>query len=214
MTQAEDRYRLAIDFAVEGDIRFLSHRDMLRLFARAAIRAQLPLRYSEGFNPQPRLSIPLPRSVGVASDAERLVVEFSEPLDEDAALRRLQSQVPQGITLRRASRLRPGERCVPVAVTYRVELAPPDRSAAEQRVASLLDPSPVLVKRERKKTGRVIEVDLRPFLDTVTVMEDGVEMRLHLIEGTTARPAEVMAELGLQANQIGHLVRRREVQWQ
>ena len=71
---------------MDGDIRFVSHRDTLRLFARAATRAEVPLRYSGGFNPHPRVTIPVPRPVGVASDVERLVLELTEPLEPDGAL--------------------------------------------------------------------------------------------------------------------------------
>jgi len=187
---------------------------MLRLFSRAAVRAGLPLRYSQGFNPQPRLSIPLPRPVGVASDAERLVVELTAAFSAEESLRRLQSQVPGGITLTRAWRLQTGERCVPVGVTYRVEAAIADRSVIEGRIAVLSGPSPLLVKRKREKTGRVQELDLRPFVDAVVLGEGYVEMRLRLIEGTTARPAEVLAVLGLDAEHVAHRTHRREVQWQ
>ena len=91
MTQPQERYRLAIDFAVDGDIRFLAHRDMVRLLARAAVRGGLSLCYSEGFNPHPRVSLPLPRPVGVSSDAERVLLEQSEPIGPDETLRRLQA---------------------------------------------------------------------------------------------------------------------------
>ena len=90
VTQRQARYRLRIDFSVDGDIRFLGHRDMLRLFARAVVRSAfggLAVRYTQGFNPHPRLSIPLPRPVGIASDAECLVLELTEPADEQTAWR-------------------------------------------------------------------------------------------------------------------------------
>ncbi|GAF87148.1 unnamed protein product, partial [marine sediment metagenome] len=63
------RERWVFGYDVDGDLRFISHHDMLRLFARSLARAALPVRFSEGFNPHPRLSIPLPRPVGVASQA-------------------------------------------------------------------------------------------------------------------------------------------------
>lgn len=74
---------LAVRFKVEGSLRFLSHAETLRLFQRACVRAGLALRYSEGFNPHPKLSLPLPRSVGVESDDELLClwVEREPPAD-------------------------------------------------------------------------------------------------------------------------------------
>src|SRR3990172_12981655 len=84
------RYRWLFAYSIDGDLRFISHHDTLRLFRRALARADLPVRFSEGFNPHPRIMIPLPRPVGIASRAEGLVVETVGLIDPDDALRRLQ----------------------------------------------------------------------------------------------------------------------------
>ena len=84
----------------------------------------------------------------------------------------------------------------------------------EDRITTLLDPSPVMLRRKSPKTGRLKEVDIRPFLESVVLGDDYVQMELRLIDGTTARPAEVLAELGLEAERIQHRVRRREIRWQ
>ena len=55
------RIRLALWFAIAGDLRYLSHRDTMRAWQRVFVRAQMPLRYSQGFNPHLRFSLPLPR---------------------------------------------------------------------------------------------------------------------------------------------------------
>jgi radical SAM-linked protein len=214
VTQRQVRYRHRIDFSVDGDVRFLGHRDMLRLFARAVVRAGLAVRYTEGFNPHPRLSIPLPRPAGIASDAECLVIELTEPADEETILARLQAQVPRGIVLARARRLDPQERCLPVKVTYRVALALADRRAVEKRAAVLLDPSPIPVERKSHKTGRVKTLDLRPLIDSITVGDDVIEMGLRVTGSAGARPAEVVAALGLQVDRIRHRIRRLEIAWE
>ena len=60
------KYRL--QFSKEGETKYVSHLDLVRLFTRAFKRAELPLAYSEGFNPHPKMSIGLPLSVGVTSE--------------------------------------------------------------------------------------------------------------------------------------------------
>ncbi len=214
VTQPQAVYRQAVDFAVDGDIRFLAHRDMLRLFARAAVRAGLPIRHSRGFNPHPRLSLPLPRPVAVASDAERLVIELTEPVDPDQTLHRLQAQVPSGIRLTRVRALEPQVRCQPVKAKYRVEIPIPNRSVTEDRAVALLGPAPIPATRTNLKTGKVTNVDLRPFIEALAVGDAQIEMELHIVAGTSARPAEVIAALGLDAALITHRVRRLEVEWQ
>ena len=62
---------------------------MMRLFRRAVVRAGLPVSYSQGFNPHARISAPLPRPVGMASQAELVMVWMTEPVELDAALERL-----------------------------------------------------------------------------------------------------------------------------
>ncbi len=68
----------AIRFRIGGALRFLSHAETARLWQRACTRAALPVRYSQGFNPHPRMSLPLPRPVGVAADEELLVVKLCD----------------------------------------------------------------------------------------------------------------------------------------
>lgn len=67
---------LVIKFKVGGALRFLSHAETLRLFQRACVRAGINIRYSQGFNPRPRLSLPLPRPVGVESGDELLCLRL------------------------------------------------------------------------------------------------------------------------------------------
>jgi hypothetical protein len=113
-----------MDFTVEGDVRFLAHSDMLRLFARATARAGLPVHYSSGFNPHPQISLPLPRSVGMASVAERLVIGLDEPIAPQEACARLASEMPEGIRITRAWAMGPCDACLPLRAEYRVGLAP------------------------------------------------------------------------------------------
>ena len=57
-----------IKFSVRGSLRFLSHAETLRVFQRACVRAGIEIQYTEGFNPRPKLSLGLPRTVGVESE--------------------------------------------------------------------------------------------------------------------------------------------------
>ena len=70
----EKTYFLVIKFKISGSLRFLSHSQMLNVFHRACIRAELNLQYSQGFNPRPKISLPLPRPVGIESDDELIVI--------------------------------------------------------------------------------------------------------------------------------------------
>ena len=208
------RHRYVVDFAVDGDIRFLSHNDMVRMFSRACARAGLPVRYSEGFNPRMRLMLPLPRPVGQSSDVERLIVELDEPIAAEELLERLGHQVPAGVTLRKAAALAATESCTPIRVRYRTRLIHLDVEAISLRARSLLDSGSIRITRVRHKDGRSKTVDIRQFIDDIVVDDEGISMSLQTTHAGSTTPAEVCAALGLDTDPINHLTRRVEIQWQ
>jgi hypothetical protein len=63
---------LVIKFRIRGSLRFLSHAEMLKVFQRACVRAGIEIQHSQGFNPRPKLSLPLPRTVGIETDDDLL----------------------------------------------------------------------------------------------------------------------------------------------
>jgi len=65
-----------VKFKIRGNLRFLSHAEVLKVFQRACVRTGIKMQYSQGFNPRPRLSLPLPRSVGVETDDDLLCLQI------------------------------------------------------------------------------------------------------------------------------------------
>jgi radical SAM-linked protein len=206
--------RLAFSFRVEGDLKFISHGDTLRMFRRALVRADLPLRYSAGFNPRPRLTIPLPRPVGMASLAEVLIVEFNRTVDPDHARDGLTRQVPSEITVIGTRSLEPGERLVPVEARYHLDVGTSPPADLQDRIARLLDADVVHVSRCRPQSTQTQELDIRPFLISMHLVKDIVEFTLHIRSTGTARPAEIAGQLGYDPNTINHRICRMEVRWQ
>ena len=75
--------RLRLRYAKRGRLRFTSHRDFSRAFERALVRAQVPMAYSSGFNPHPRISYAGAAPTGSASEAEYLEIGLSAETDPD-----------------------------------------------------------------------------------------------------------------------------------
>ncbi len=211
--QTRGRIRGAIDFAVDGDIRFISHREMMRVFARACARAGLPVRRTEGFNPRPRIMLPLPRPVGISSDAERVVIELTEPLAAESLIDLLAPQMPTGIEMRGARMLDPLDRCVPRLVRYSVATEGLHQAVLASRASGLLGSASIRYDRYVHKAGRHIRVDLRPFIESIEVAEKQVRFALHVTGDGSAKPAEICEVLGI-GKQLNHLIRRTEVVWQ
>jgi radical SAM-linked protein len=187
---------------------------MIRMFSRALARAELPIRYSEGFNPHPRISLPLPRPVGIASNAERLVLELTGAVPPPDLKHRLQGQMPRGIQIVGARETEPSERCLPRRVTYRVQ--PPDfdpRRIAEA-TRRLQGSEVVHVERSDRTAAAPRRVNIRPFIDDVAIVDDGIVMTILVTGEGSARPAEVCHALGLHGDAINQWIRRIEVEWQ
>ncbi len=95
-------YKLRIKYHKEHHLRFVAHLEMIRLMERVFRRMDLPLHYTQGFNPHPRISFASPLSVGVESVAELLDVELTEKMPVEEILKRSQEALPRGLTFETA----------------------------------------------------------------------------------------------------------------
>lgn len=205
------RCRIVVRYSIDGDLRFISHQDTMRLFERALARAGWPVEYTGGFNPRPRLSLPLPRAVGVASEDELLVVSLSREVDPEDALRELAARLPAGIRLREAKVVQSGAGPWPQRVWYEVPVG--DGSAIEAAVAEWLGRSSVTVQRRVDERGTTRAVDIRRFVESIVVEKDKLILVLRVGPEGTARPSEVLEALGLPGRELTHRIRRTRVEW-
>lgn len=188
--------KVQIRFSKTGGLRFLSHHDLMRLFARACRRAALPVRLTQGFDPRPRLVFATALELGVESLDEVLEMELGEWTSPENIVRRLAAQMPPGIGLREV-RLLPPRRSgqQPVEMTYRV--SPPGGAPAlglsPPRIAEFLNSREMPFNRPREK--RIQRLDLRPSVVAVVVEGDAVVVTLRPTPQGWARPAEVLALL-------------------
>jgi radical SAM-linked protein len=205
---------VAIRFRVEGDLRFISHHDTMRLFERALSRAQLPVRYSEGFNPRPKMSLPLPRPVGVATEADVLVFELGEPVDAVEALNRLAQQMPGGLVLLEAFTLDAGRKLHPEQVVYEVALPLEQIDAARPAVERLLAAEHWPVERTDQRGRPLRGIDLRPMLVAVSFEPGALRWICRVPDNGSAKPAEWLRAFGLDPREMLHRIRRTAVHWQ
>lgn len=84
-------------FKVEGSLKYLSHLELMKLFRQAFQRAQLPVVFSEGFNPHMKLSFALAKGVGLESEGELLELEVENPLDKRLMRKAINDNLPVGI---------------------------------------------------------------------------------------------------------------------
>lgn len=204
---------MAIRFAVEGDLRFISHHDMMRLFERALSRAQLPVRFSEGFNPRPRMSMPLPRPVGVATTSDVLVVELSAPVPALEVLARLRQQSPAGLTLHDAWDPGPDRKLHAERVDYEVAFPTTQTDAVRAAVERLLSCDQWMVQRAGTRGRKGRDIDLRSMLIEASTEPGLLRWACRVSDSGSARPAEWLQAFGLIPSESLHHIRRTAVRW-
>ncbi len=190
---ARSKYR--VRFQKAGDLRLVSHHDLMHCFERMLRRAALPVPTTQGFNPRPRLWFAQSLALGVVGLNEVLELELSEPLAADALHRRLADQCPPGLAIRSVKPIdprRPRMFAAPISVCRWPSRSPTWPSAC----AALLAQEHHWIERTRPQRRRL---DMRPFVGALTGHPDGLEMALWVTPYGAIRPDEVAAALGLAA---------------
>lgn len=208
---------VAIKFRVRGNIRFLSHLEMLKVFERAFVRAGTAVVYSEGFNPHMRMSLPLPRSVGTESDDELLYIKIKcseSEFDSDDFTERLSEQLPDGVDLICAQQQTNKRSFKACSVDYYLPFAGKEmrekvRAAAEQ----LKRADELFVQRQTDEKGTRKTVDVRGFLGDIELQDDGVRVRCNVNSSGTIRIEEIMGLLAIGKEDLSGAIRRMNVKW-
>jgi radical SAM-linked protein len=183
-----------VRFRKDGDLRLVSHRDLMKCFERMFRRAALPVAATRGFNPRPRLVFPLSLALGVVGLQEVAEIELDAPLDPEAIHAALARQAPPGLLILSVHRIDARLSGQPRRVCYRLPLPPSALPGLPERLQALRAAPECWVERVRPQPRRL---DLRPYLHELRLSEDSLEMYLWVTPGGTARPGEVLAQLGL-----------------
>jgi radical SAM-linked protein len=150
--------RLRVRYAKRGRLRFTSHRDFSRAFERAVFRARIPMAYSSGFNPHPRISYAGAAPTGSSSEAEYLEIALAQVVDPAAVHEALDEALPDGLDVLEVVESRGGglaERLE--ASAWRLTLPDVSPDAAADAVARFLAAEEVSVQRMTKKGMRTFD---------------------------------------------------------
>jgi radical SAM-linked protein len=221
--------RIRIRFAKVGKVRWTSHRDTARMWERAFRRANLPLVWTNGFSPRPKVSFGLALPTGYESVAEYLDLELigdpvaeSSDVDVTALPATLSAVLPQGVDATAATVIddrAPSLQEQVSSCTWRLAVVPSDAAAAAiseaelaRRVERVLDAGSVVVTRQRK--GVEVTDDIRPGILSVRAAgagDEGIWLECDLTsQPRSLRPSELVAALGTDV-QERHV--RRLHQW-
>jgi radical SAM-linked protein len=152
--------RIRLRYAKRGRLRFTSHRDFARAFERALRRAEVPMGYSAGFSPHPKISYIGAAPTGVASEAEYLEIGLAREMEPEALRQALDAALPEGLDIVEAVPAGPGSLADRIqASVWQIELPGVTETQAREAIEAFLALAEVPVER-LTKTGRKI-VDAR-----------------------------------------------------
>ena len=197
--------RLRIRYSKKGKVRFISHRDVARIWERALRRVGVSVAYSQGFSPRPKLSFGLALSTGHESEAEFLDLELSDEDGDWTAVRgedlaaRLTAALPVGLDVVAVAPVEKGDSLqqAVTSCTWAIEVDDVDREYMDAWVAGVLSREEIVVERERK--GKPVVEDLRPHvlaLDVTGTTETGIRLSADLgTQPRALRPTELLAAM-------------------
>ena len=204
--QAPPVQRLRIRYAKRGRLRFTSHRDFSRAFERALQRAQVPMAFSSGFNPHPRISYANASPTGAASEAEYLEIGLAEVVDPEELRVQLDESLPEGLDIVEVVPGRGGNLPERLEASHWHITVPSftDLEQVRRAVGRLLETEEVMVERMTKKGLRtfdaraaVVSLSVLPGESQVTgTARTCAILDLVLRHGTpSVRPDDVLAAL-------------------
>jgi radical SAM-linked protein len=196
-----------LTFSKKTQVKYISHLDLALLWERTLRRARIPLAYSQGFNPRPKIQIASGLPVGTTGSAEILDIIVTEPVDPAETLEKIRTTLPAGVALHAVEELplkSPSLQHLLRQAEYRVTVET-DLPAAEvaARIEALLAADKIVQTRRRK--GRMEEFNLRPWLHELR-LESAAKGEVRLFMRVTAgqfgnlRPQAVLKALDLADN--------------
>ena len=188
--------RIRITFVKQGALRYTGHLDLHRLWERAARRAELPLAYSQGFHPQPKMNMAAALPLGFSSRCEVMDMRLEQDIPLENLPARLNTTLPSGlqvVEVEQVDERLPALQTQVLAAEYEITLTETvDGSELERKIDSVME-SGSIIRERRGKT-----YDLRPLVEEISLIPDGkIFMKLAAREGATGRPEEVLDVLGI-----------------
>jgi len=191
-------------------LRFLSHAETMRLFRRACVRAGVKVAYSQGYNPHQRMSLVLPKSVGVESDDEMLCLWLAEGetgIDKEA----LRGELPDGIEIISVETTQAKNIPEPISARYVMKVRTND--VIRQHACDILAGDKIIVNRRTGEDSKTKLVDIRPFVESIEVEREQVAVDCKISAAGTIRVDEILDLLQLKTTDLTGPVRRVNVRY-
>ena len=202
MSTNEHLTRYRFHFEKNENMKYTGHLDLHRTLERTFRRSTLPLAYSQGFNPHARITLALALPLGCTSSDEIVDFWLNEPLEIEDVEKKLKKGLPPGLTyvaLEPISIQAPKPQNMVQSAIFTITLRNED-AALNKKVQAFMDADEVVIEKKRK--GKLKQVNIRPLVEDMVVVQDGksLSMQLAALPSTTGRPDDVMKAMGYAIN--------------
>ena len=192
--------RVIFEFGKKGRLRFISHLDLQRFMMRALRRTDLPVAYSQGFNPHPQMSFASALAMGWSSDVELMDIKLTQAVDISHALQQMSAALPPEMPVHRCRLVEdkhPALMARLVMADYRIEISGADAVKITGEAPRYMAEETVMAVRKTKSGER--EVNIRPLTITLTADGCALLMRLMLTPEDTLKPDLLLDTLAKRA---------------
>lgn len=171
---------LRVKFKKTGNLQYISHLDLVRTMHKIIVRAKLPLWYTEGFNPKPKMVFAAPLSIGTESMIEFVDIRLNEKIDVSEALARLNANMTDEMQATEAyypERKLTEMKWLSYAIVIRTNSASQELS---EKCREILTADRVEVEK-KNKNGDIVISDIRPLIRSVNTIFDGENVRISCV---------------------------------
>ena len=176
-------------FSKKGKLRFIGHLDLMAIFERAVRISNIPVWYSEGFNPHPKISVPQPLPLGAECEADILTVRIYWPCDEKSIIEAMNKALPKNIRLNSVKIIEEEKRISqPTKSVYRLTVENANINELKSTAEKILAKDEILAERVKDKSTKTI--NLRDLIEDIKTDENNITVTLPHLKNT-GKPIEV-----------------------
>jgi radical SAM-linked protein len=202
--------RIRFQFAKREEVKFISHLNMLNAFTRAFRRAEIPLAYSQGFNPHPKISFGSVLPVGTTSEVETADIDLEDYMKPEEFILRSNAQLPQGLEILKAQEISLKEQPLmsQISLASYIVRVSGAISDVDSSISSILGMDHIWIERQQKRTKRPSRrskrkaktssfIDIKPRIRNINLLKHtdetlDIEMVLGDSGAGKVRPEEVI----------------------
>jgi radical SAM family uncharacterized protein/radical SAM-linked protein len=186
--------KLNVYYSKLEQAKYFGHLELVNIFLRALKRAQIPLKYSQGFHPKPKISFDDPLPIGIESQREHFTLAVADFVKPDAVVQKLNTHLPDGLHVHDC-RLAPLKSRTPAAKLSVYQISIPGHDFDTQKLAAFVDSSTASITLTNRK-GKLKKIDLKDMVVNIDLLDaKHLQMALKSEPGKTVRPAEVLRHI-------------------